>query len=263
MLRRMSLPLARLLWAALPCIAVLVVGCDRGSAPSGSGKSGEPPTSVGVPGPIPAPELASGSGNTEPSHPAAPENDSDSTDTPGCLAEFEIGRHRSVLEEQRSLGGDAPDFAERYPAEYIDPDTYVPVKAVERYQIGKTPLLWFRPKKDLAVVNAAVLSDLAVADPLSMAAGESAVVGTLGELGRGKISGRALLEFLLYSRAIATYVHIGSEVCLVEEDESEGSYTASVRGEHTFFTSRENVVPFAFRFEISRDGEISVAVAAD
>lgn len=178
--------------------------------------------------------------------------------TDDCIARLTVDGHESVLDEQRSLGPRADDFFAHYDAADIDPDTYVPVQAVAAYTIGDTPLLWFTPDKTAAVVNAAVLSKLTVADPTRMSPGETAVVGQLTELGRGKIGGRALTEFLIHSRAIVTYWHIGAELCLVEETDTGGEYRARFTGEHTYFTNEENVDEIGFIATISADGVITV-----
>jgi hypothetical protein len=180
--------------------------------------------------------------------------------TDDCIARITVDGNDSVLDEQRSVGPRADDFFEHYEAHYIDPDTFVPVKAVARYKIGDTPLLWFTADKSAAVVNAAVLTTLTVADATRMGVGERALVGQLTELGRGKISGRDLVEFLIHARVIATYVHIGAELCLRGETDTDGHYTARFTGEHTYFTNEENVDEFAFDVTIAGDGHIAVTI---
>jgi hypothetical protein len=190
------------------------------------------------------------------------ESDADQTDAPvTCIARYEFDHSSSPRQEFTAAGGKMPDFPKRYRAEFIDPDTFVPAKSVERFEIGETPLLWFTPNAGEAVVNAAVLSDLTAADPLSMGSGDRAVIGVLNELGQGKIVGRELLEFLMQSQMILSYVHIGSEVCLESEQHPEaGAYKARVSGVHTFFTNQENREEFAFEFELTGSGELAVRV---
>jgi len=175
-----------------------------------------------------------------------------------CLELISIDHADSVLSEQRRVGEHVADFHDRYPAEYIDPDSFVPVEAVEGYRIGGTPLLWFNADKTAVVVNAAVLSELVVADATRMRAGDRAVVGQLTELGRGKIAGIELVKFLIRARAIATYVHMGSELCLTAESETAAGYAAHFTGEHTFFTDQKHTESFAFDVSIANDGVITV-----
>ncbi len=176
----------------------------------------------------------------------------DATVATACIATLTVDRGDAVLDAKRS------DFFERYPAAYLDPAAQVPVEAVKSYQIGGTPLLWHTADKAGVVVNAAVLSDLVVGDATRMRAGESATIGQLTELGLGKMPGRELVTFLIRARAIATYVHIGSELCLVEEHDDGGSYTARFTGEHTYFTNEQNVEPLAFVVTIDPAGVITL-----
>jgi len=167
-----------------------------------------------------------------------------------CLERITLDRDSSVLSEHRRVGSGADDFAERYAAEYIDPETYLPVSAVAHYTIGGSPLMWFNPARTAVVVNAAVLSELTVVEAMRMEPGTTQRVGRLTELGMGKIAGRELTKFLLDARAIATYVHLGSTLCLVEERESNGGYEARFTGEHTYFTNEKQTEPLAFSVTI-------------
>lgn len=214
---------------------------------------------LGCPGGKDAPNTAPEPSESESEAPA-PERTTREEAVPrsSCLDELRLDRDRSVLAEQRSVGPRADDFAERYAAEEIDPDRYAPVKVVERYRIGDTPLLWFTPDRTRAVVDAAALSELAVADPTRMTPGDEAEVGRLTDRALGQIPDRTLVRFLLEARAIATYWHTGAELCLVSEEASGEGYRARFRGEHTYFTSTENREPLAFEVEISPDGRILV-----
>ncbi|MBV1860370.1 MAG: hypothetical protein KUG77_18300 [Nannocystaceae bacterium] len=191
---------------------------------------------------------------------AKPKPDGKATPKAKCLATFNFDSGGSVLEEQRSRGGAKrwDDFAKRYTAAYLDPDHEHPVNAVDTFRIGGTPLLWFTPDFATAVVNAAVLSDLAVVDAMSLGVGERAPIGSLGELGQGKIKGRDLLHFLMRADVIQTYAHIGSTVCLMAETHGEGGYQARLSGEHVYFTNQKNRDAFAFSFVLDADGTISI-----
>lgn len=178
--------------------------------------------------------------------------------TPACLEAVAIDHGASVLAEQRRVGPRADDFQTTFAAAYLDPDAQVPVEAVRAYQIGATPLLWWNPARTAAVVNAAVLSDLAVVDATGLGAGVAAPVGALTELGLGRIGGRALVKFLLHARVIATYVHIGAELCLTDEHDGPDGYRVRVTGHHTYFTNSKHVAPLAFTVTIDPAGQIAV-----
>ncbi|MBK9033708.1 MAG: hypothetical protein IPL61_20990 [Myxococcales bacterium] len=177
---------------------------------------------------------------------------------PACLEQLAVEHSASVLSEQRRVGPRADDFQTAFAAAYLDPDVQVPVEAVRAYQIGATPLLWWNVGRTAAVVNAAVLSDLAVVDATRLDAGVDAPVGGLTELGLGKIGGRALVKFLLHARVIATYVHIGAELCLTDEHDGPDGYRVRVTGHHTYFTSSKHVVPLAFSVTVDPAGQIAV-----
>lgn len=177
---------------------------------------------------------------------------------PSCLEQLTVDHGRSVLTEQRSLGPAASDFQARFAAADIDRDTQIPVAATAAYQIGKTPLLWWNAARTEAVVNAAVLSELRVIDATNLAAGSTEAVGQLSELGVGHIAGRDLVKFLIAARIIATYVHIGAELCIVDEHDGPAGYQARVTGQHTYFTNAKHVEPLAFTVTIDPAGVIAV-----
>lgn len=177
---------------------------------------------------------------------------------PPCLEQLTVDHGRSVLTEQRSLGPAAFDFQQRFAAADIDRDTQIPVAATAAYQIGQTPLLWWNAARTEAVVNAAVLSDLTVVDATRLSAGSAETVGQLSELGVGHIAGRDLVKFLIAARIVATYVHIGAELCIVDERDGADGYLARITGQHTYFTNARHVEPLAFTITVAADGTIAV-----
>jgi hypothetical protein len=183
--------------------------------------------------------------------------------TPECLERLTAGHHDSVLDEQRRVGPRSWDFQGRYAAATIDRAAQVPVEVVKAYQLDGVPLLWFDAGKTAAVVDAAVLSDLVVADATRMRAGEQAAIGRLTPAALGKLAPRELVKFLIAARVVATYVHIGSELCLVEEQQDDAGYRARFTGSHTYFTNEENVDPLAFEVRIDAAGVITALGTAD
>jgi len=177
---------------------------------------------------------------------------------PACLEAISVQRDDSVLDELRSLGFSAADTPTSYRAIYIDPETFIPVKSVAAYQIGATPLLWFTEDRKEAVVNAAVLSDLQFINVAQRDVSEPFALGKVSELGIGKIAGRELLKFLLFSGTIETYVHIGADLCIVSEKVDGTSYVAQVSGTHTYFTNKKHVEPLHFSFRYTNSGIMTV-----
>ncbi|PRP92831.1 hypothetical protein ENSA5_47440 [Enhygromyxa salina] len=121
----------------------------------------------------------------EPEVEPAPEVKPEPKPEPACVETFSVDSDRSVLDEQRAHAGAKrwDDFAERYRAEYVDPDSYHPVEVVASHRIGGTPLLWFTPDYADAVVNAAVLTELKVVDAPRLSVDQRVEIGALTELG--------------------------------------------------------------------------------
>jgi hypothetical protein len=179
-----------------------------------------------------------------------------------CMVRYELGS-TSVLDEQRRRGGAMRwnDFPKRYLAATIDPATHHAVEAVSAYRIADAPLLWFTPDFADAVVDATVLGELTIVDATRLREGERVEIGLLTERGRTELPGRQLLELLLKSDAIQTYIHIGSTLCLIAEVAEAGSYRAELTGEHEYYTNEENHDPLAFSLEIGSDGRIAITGA--
>lgn len=190
----------------------------------------------------------------EPSPPASP--------AVSCLARYELGS-KSVLDEQRSRGGANRwnDFATRYLAQTIDPAKHHPIEIVSAYRIADAPIFWFTADFAEAVVDVTVLGELTVVNATGLREGVRAEIGTVTERGRTGLRGRELLELLLKSDTIQTYVHIGSTLCLIAEVDEAGSYRAEITGEHEYYTNEENHDPLAFVLEIASDGRIAITGA--
>ena len=119
-------------------------------------------------------------------------------------------------------------------------------------------MLWFTPDKTQVVVDAAVLSDLSVVDATSLRPGERHRVGTIEARARQALDGLQWVEFLLRARAIGTFVHIGSQLCVTPLQAPAGWFTARIEGTHTYFTNQENVEPIRFEVSIDDAGVITV-----
>ena len=244
-----------------------LLGCPRapdpGEAPVAATEPAEPPARVDPSPKAPSPAVTPPSTPTDPAAPAAT-----------CLARWAFDNDRSVLAEQRQRGGAArwDDFPTRYPAAYLDPDADHPVELVARFEVGATPLLWFTADFSEAVVNAAVLSELAIVDATGLAVDQQATIGRLTELGLGHLrgaawastglGGRELAEFLLAAGVVQTWVHIGSELCLLAEHDDEHGYRARFTGEHEYYTNEANLDPLGFELVVTAAGSITIVGVA-
>jgi hypothetical protein len=162
-----------------------------------------------------------------------------------------------VLDEHRRYAR-VDDFHQRYASALVDPEVQKPVEVVQHIQIDGRPLLWFTNDKSEVVVDSTAFSDLDVADATGIDAGQVLKIGRLTERGK-QLASRDLALFLLSSQVILTWVHIGSELCLEAEDITEdGSRRLRFSGEHTYYTSEENVMPLAFDLVISSGGDLAV-----
>lgn len=181
---------------------------------------------------------------------------------PRCIERFAVNKTGSVLAEQRLVGPPAPDFQKRFRAAAIDRKTYLPVKAVETFRVrGRDEaLLWFTPDRTEAVLDERVFSDLDVADPTRMRAGERSSIGRISESARDQISGRVLGRFLIECGIIRTFWHLESEVCLERETETEPEYRALYSGKHEYFTSRRHEGSFVFSLVVGADGAIRIEI---
>lgn len=233
-------------------ILLAAISCKPVDAPTRSQSEDEPAPAVEEP---------------EVKHPPAVENSPAPRHPQGyiettCLARYELGSN-TVLDEQRRRSGAERwfDFPKRYPAATIDPSKHLAVEATAEHRSGDAPILWFTPDFSDAVVDATLLGELTIVDATRLRPGDRQPLGTVTKRGREQLSGRALLDFLLRSDAIQTYVHIGSKLCLFGEFEHAGSYHAELTGEHEFYTNQENHQPFAFALVIESDGRLEIVGA--
>ncbi len=175
---------------------------------------------------------------------------------PACRVS--IDHARSVLQEQRRLGAVAPDFQRVFPAEAIEPGRHVPVETVARFHTSGVPLLWFRPDRGAAVLDATRTGELAAVDATRLARGEEARVGRLAPATVEALGHRDVVLFLLHAGIIATYWHVGAELALETERRDGAAYEVDVSGTHEYFTNTRNTRREAFRVRIAGDGTVSV-----
>jgi hypothetical protein len=179
------------------------------------------------------------------------------SESPSSRCQIEITRDAGVLEEQRRLGGRAPDFYVEVPAKVIDSAHDRRSSVVESFTVDGRPILWLAGETREAVVDSTLFSTLTVVDVTGLPAGERAVIGRATELARAMPADQ-IVEFLIRARIIATYVHIGSTVRCEDAHMSETTFRGRYAGVHTYFTNEEVEQPFAFEVEIAEDGTIAV-----
>ena len=174
-----------------------------------------------------------------------------------CVLELELDSHHSLLEEHRSHAAQ-PDFHERIEAGAIGAGFHA-VKVTESISAGGKPVLWFSEDHTKVVVDETLASALTHVDATRLSAGERVRVGALTAAGREGLGGRGWVELMLRAHVVGTWIHIGSQVCLSAERETEADgYRVSVDGEHTYFTNEKNVDPVHFDVTIAPDGTVEV-----
>jgi hypothetical protein len=251
---------------------------ERGTSPASAPRSDQPAMPGNPPDNPPENPPVETPVEPTPTEPSSTPTPAGADEPATCLARYAFDSDASVLAEQRRRGGAArwSDFATRYPAANIDPDVDHPVELVARFEIGATPLLWFRADFRDAVVNAAVLSELQVVDATGLGVDEKLEIGELTELGRGHLHGRAwqrapepegfggreLTEFLLTAGVVQTFIHIGAQLCLLDEVDDEAGYRARFTGEHEYFTNQANLDPLGFELAIAATGRITIVGVA-
>jgi hypothetical protein len=176
-----------------------------------------------------------------------------------CLEEFAVTHAESVLQEQRRVGPAAPDFQQKFAAAAIDASTYQAVKAVERFRVGGSPILFFTPDRKTAVVDAKVFGDLDAVDPLKMSPGQGAKVGKVLASAQA-LPRREVARFLILAGIVRVYWHVEASVCFKSETSGPDGYRLRVTGEHTYFTNKRHRERFDFEIGVSTDGSITVSL---
>lgn len=112
--------------------------------------------------------------------------------------------------------------------------------------------------KGTALADPSEWTDLAPADATALTA--PVVVGVASVVVRKATPPRQLVEMLLRSLTIRTFVHVEAEVCLESEQENAAQYVATFRATHTFYTQKKNVQPY--RFSVTLDHTSGVVTAS-
>lgn len=226
---------------AFTFVACAAVGCAAKSDPSSPANTGAAVK------PDPAPSTA----------PPEPANDPATEPVGDCVLRLELDSHASLLEEHRSHAA-VDDFHPGIEAAAVAPGFH-PALATAALTVSSRPALWFTADYARVVVDETLASALQAVDATRLGAGETKRIGTLTAKAREGLGGRGWVELLLRAHVIGTWIHIGSQLCLSAERESEADgYRVAVDGEHTYFTNEENVEPIHFDVAIASDGAVTV-----
>lgn len=180
-----------------------------------------------------------------------------------CLARYTIEHEDSPLAELLELGGWREGPQDRFPAAVIDPAAQRPVTATAGILLDGRPIAWFSPALDAVVLDGAAFAPLRRVDATTIGGDGPRVVGRVVPRARQSLGERRVVELLLRTGAIQTYVHVGADLCLVAEQHDD-AHRATFRGVHHVVQplrvagSRTLETPFTFAVEIDREGQISV-----
>lgn len=83
-------------------------------------------------------------------------------------------------------------------------------------------------------------------------------VGTLRPAARTAVKPRTIVEALITSETIQTYMHLDSSVCLARESTENGVYRAQLTGTHSYCTNECITDPLKFTVRIATDGVVRV-----
>ena len=163
----------------------------------------------------------------------------------------------SVLDEQRRRGPawhDRPTLfraagsAARGPA----------IDALARFTLDGAPLLFFSPDLRQALVRDDAFGDLTAVDATRLRRGATALIGSVRPAARQSLGDLAILEMLVRSEIIQTYVHIESELCVADPVGAGGAVTIAVHGSHAYVTSEVQRDPLRFTLQIDATGVMTV-----
>lgn len=183
--------------------------------------------------------------------------DPDRWDRGQCRATYILESADSPRAEFGELGGAPLDGQARFPAAEIDRARMRVVSATAGLRLDDRPVAWFGPQLDVVVLDAAAFAPLRRTRPTRAAPGESAIVGRVTERGRQGLGERGVLELLLRAEIIETYWELGADLCLADEQVTDGEYRARVLGVHQYTNRTRVEQAFAFDVRIDPEGTIT------
>lgn len=147
----------------------------------------------------------------------------------------------------------------RLEARKIDEEKFTPYEPLQELTVDEQPLAWTTGGGKV-VVDDEIFSDLQFIDVIGFG-GDSAptVIGQVMETDLKDEEWRTLLEFLTKSHVVRTYVHLESELCLVEENNTETEYQAHFTAVHRYCTNDCYEDPFEFTVVVDKQsGDITL-----
>lgn len=147
----------------------------------------------------------------------------------------------------------------RLEARSIDKEKFSPYTPLENVTLDDQPLAW-ETTSGKVVVDNEIFSDLQFVDVTGFTGDLIPfVIGQVTETDLKDEEWRTVLEFLLKSHVIKTYVHLEAEVCLAEEVNSDTEYSAYFSAVHRYCTSDCYEEPYAFTVKVNKQtGNISI-----
>lgn len=119
------------------------------------------------------------------------------------------------------------------------------------------------PADSEVTVNAKYFGDLKRRDATRGTFTHDGLIGTATPYTLKIFKPRQILALLLQYQIILTYAHIEADICLIREQTQNGLYSASLTGEHTYYTNSRNVSSFGFEFTLNeKTGEMRVVPTA-
>lgn len=163
----------------------------------------------------------------------------------------------SVLDEQRRRGPAWHDHPTLFRA--ADSTARGPaIDALARFTLDGAPLFFFSPDLRQALVRDDAFGDLLAVDATRLRRGATALIGSVRPAARRSLGDLAILEVLVRSEVIQTYVHIGSELCVADPVGADGAVTIAVRGSHTYATNEVQRDPLHFTLQIDAAGSMAI-----
>ncbi|MBU6333701.1 MAG: hypothetical protein KGS47_04800 [Chloroflexi bacterium] len=174
-----------------------------------------------------------------------------------CTRRWIQPESESVLDEQRRRG---PAWHDR-PTLFRAADSTArgpAIDALARFTLDGAPLFFFSPDLRQALVRDDAFGDLLAVDATRLRRGATALIGSVRPAARRSLGDLAILEVLVRSEVIQTYVHIGSELCVADPVGADGAVTIAVRGSHTYATNEVQRDPLHFTLQIDAAGSMAI-----
>lgn len=141
----------------------------------------------------------------------------------------------------------------------IDQEKLIPYEPLGDMTLDGQPIAWQKANGNVVMDNK-IFSDLQFIDVTGFAGDLTpTVIGQITETDLTDDEWRTVLEFLLKSHVIRTYVHLEADLCLDQESNEAESYLAHFTGVHRYCTSECYEKPFEFTLSVDKQsGNISI-----